>query len=182
VNAHVYTWLVLSTWRDLESLRRHTSGNIHEDVFKKRHIQRRSQQHYLPELLYDNFGFLVSFKNTEILYDYCFILIPGVGYAAASPICSRWLWFASCSSRCVILPVADSFCDCVMFGILGTFQKYPGPQELGSCWCCCWLIGSNYCWPVLLHVQRRNKKKKLDILRVKIKFAPRNSTPLISRK
>jgi hypothetical protein len=31
------------------------------------------------------------------------------------------------------------------------------------------------------HVQRR-RKKKLDILAVKIKLAPRNSTPLISRK
>ena len=31
------------------------------------------------------------------------------------------------------------------------------------------------------HVQRR-RKKKLDILAVKIKLAPRNSTPLMSRK
>ena len=23
----------------------------------------------------------------------------------------------------MILPVADSFCDCLMFGILGTFQR-----------------------------------------------------------
>ena len=30
--------------------------------------------------------------------------------------------------------------------------------------------------------QKRNNKKKLDILTVKIKLAPRNSMPLISRK
>ena len=32
------------------------------------------------------------------------------------------------------------------------------------------------------HAQRRNNKKKLDILMVKIKLAPKNSVPLISRK
>ena len=32
------------------------------------------------------------------------------------------------------------------------------------------------------HEQRRNNKKKLDILLVKTKLAPRNVTPLISRK
>jgi hypothetical protein len=35
---------------------------------------------------------------------------------------------------------------------------------------------------LISHVQRRNNNKKLDILTVKIKLAPRNSTLLISRK
>jgi len=38
----------------------------------------------------------------------------------------------------------------------------------------CGLLGS--------HVERRNKNKKLDILMAKIKFAPKNSISLISRK
>lgn len=35
---------------------------------------------------------------------------------------------------------------------------------------------------VLGHGQRRNDKKKIDILTVRIKLAPRNLTPLIRRK
>ena len=33
---------------------------------------------------------------------------------------SSWIWFASCSSRDVVLPAADNFCDGVILGILGT--------------------------------------------------------------
>lgn len=34
----------------------------------------------------------------------------------------------------MILPVADSFCECVMLGILGTFQlEMLGPREV-DCW------------------------------------------------
>ena len=44
-----------------------------------------------------------------------FISIPGVGYGAASDVHSSWLWFASCSGRGMVLQVADSFCDCVMW-------------------------------------------------------------------
>jgi hypothetical protein len=32
----------------------------------------------------DNLGVLVSLKNTEILREYAFILIPGMGYGTAS--------------------------------------------------------------------------------------------------
>lgn len=47
---------------------------------------------------------------------------------------------------------------------------------------CCWLAA--VCHSFLnSHAQRRNnKKKKLDVLMVNIKLAPRNSTSLISRK
>ena len=52
----------------------------------------------------------------------------------------------------MVLPAADSFCNCVMFGILGTFQRallggvsgYWSFRGLG-------VVGS--------HVQRRNKKE-----------------------
>ena len=46
----------------------------------------------------------------------------------------------------------------------------------------CWLAA--VCHSFLnSHAQRRNnKKKKLDVLMVNIKLAPRNSTSLISRK
>ncbi|KRY97607.1 hypothetical protein T11_1606, partial [Trichinella zimbabwensis] len=46
----------------------------------------------------------------------------------------------------------------------------------------CWLIAVGHRL-LSSHKQSRNKeKKKLDILTAKIKLAPRNSTPLISRK
>jgi hypothetical protein len=32
----------------------------------------------------DNFSLFVSLKNTEILYDYVFVLVPDVQYGAAS--------------------------------------------------------------------------------------------------
>jgi hypothetical protein len=37
---------------------------------------------------------LVSLKNTEILWEYVFILIPGVGYGALSDLPPQ-LWFAT---------------------------------------------------------------------------------------
>jgi hypothetical protein len=53
-----------------------------------------------------------------------FILIPGAGYGAASD-CPQQV-----TMICLVLftglhalPAADSFCDCVMFGILGTFPR-----------------------------------------------------------
>jgi hypothetical protein len=67
---------------------------------------------------------LVSFKKAiEVLYRNVFVLIPAVWYGAAWDCPQRRLWFASCSSRGVIFPAADSFSKCMMFGILGTFQR-----------------------------------------------------------
>jgi hypothetical protein len=62
----------------------------------------------------------------------------------------------------MILPVADSFFDCVMFGILGTFPrvyKCYGPEVYKCCW---WIVG----WWLMVvrygllysHVQRKEKK------------------------
>ena len=48
---------------------------------------------------------------------------PGVGYEAASDCPQKLSMIASCSSMGVILPAADSFCECVTFGILGTFLQ-----------------------------------------------------------
>lgn len=36
---------------------------------------------------------------------------------------SRWLGFASCFSRGVILAAGNSFCECVILGILASFQR-----------------------------------------------------------
>jgi hypothetical protein len=44
----------------------------------------------------------------------------------------------------------------------------------------CWLFDVG-CGLLSSHVQRTKKKKKSDILTVKIKLAPRNSMSLISR-
>ena len=75
----------------------------------------------------------------------------------------------------MILPDAGSFCDCVTSGILGTFKKvYINARALrGVVGCLLVTVG---CGLLSSHVQRRNNKK-LDILTVKIKFAPRNSMP-----
>jgi len=45
-------------------------------------------------------------------------------------VCSSWLWFVLFSNRGVVFPAADSFCNCVTFGILGTFQRWgTGPAQ-----------------------------------------------------
>ena len=61
-----------------------------------------------------------------------------------------------------------------MFGILGTLQqvdKCQGPERQG----CCWLRFVKWS-------RVKNNKKKLNILTVKIKLAPRNLKLLLSRK
>lgn len=50
-----------------------------------------------------------------------------------------------------------------------------GPQEVGGL-----LVVAAY--SLLSRAQRRNKKKKLDNLTVKITLAPRTSMPLVGRK
>ena len=65
---------------------------------------------------------------------------------------------------------------------LGAFQKvYINTRALRGR-VGCWLIAVGHRL-LSSHKQSRNKeKKKLDILTAKIKLAPRNSMPLISRK
>lgn len=77
------------------------------------------------------------------------------------------------------LPAAESFCDCVMFGSLGTFRGYinaKGPERCARLFIA---VGHHL---LSSCEQRRNNKKQIDILTAKIKFAPRDSTPQISRK
>lgn len=70
------------------------------------------------------------------------------------------------------MPSADSFCDCVTFGILGTFQR---TGEGG------WVV-IGWCGLLTSYAKRRNKKKKeFAILTVKVKLAWRNSMSLVSR-
>jgi hypothetical protein len=59
---------------------------------------------------------LVPLKSTEMLCEYVFVLIPGVGYGAASD-CPQQLTIIC------LVPVADSFCNYVIFGILETLQR-----------------------------------------------------------
>ena len=68
----------------------------------------------------------------------------------------------------MLLPAADSFCDCLIFGILGPFlrlYKWPGPERL--------VVGNGLLSSL---AQRRNNNKKLDILRM---WRMRNILPLI---
>lgn len=63
------------------------------------------------------------FKKHRTITRMCFPFHPRcerTGLLQAVP--SSWLWFASCSSRGMVLPAADSFSGCRMFGILETFQ------------------------------------------------------------
>ena len=91
-------------------------------------------------------------------------------------VCSSWLWFALCSSRGMVLPVAESFCHCVTFGILDTFRRVPRGRV--SCWRVVVGNGLFSC----CEQRRKNHKKELDILTLKTKLSPRTSMPLISRK
>jgi hypothetical protein len=59
----------------------------------------------------------------------------------------------------------------MVFGILGTLQRYPRNKES-----CCLLIGG--CWSYFvkwLCAKKEKNKKKLDILTLKIKLAPKNT-------
>lgn len=67
-----------------------------------------------------NFGF---FKKCRNIIGICFYFNARYGvwdYFRLSTV--TWLWFSLCSSSDMVFPPADSFCDCVTFGILGTFQ------------------------------------------------------------
>ena len=80
----------------------------------------------------------------------------------------------------MILPAADSFCNCVMLQNLGIFQKVYrllGPQEVELVG---WLLFFVGCSLSSSYVQRRNNTKKLDILMLNIKLVPRNTMPLIA--
>ena len=92
----------------------------------------------------DNSHILVSFKTTKKkILRICFHFNPRCGIwgcfrlftAADYDLPLAGVWF---------LPAAGSFCDCMMFGILGTFQrvyKCQGPKRLSGCWLVvCWLL------------------------------------------
>ena len=71
-----------------------------------------------------------------------------MGRGAASD-CPHQLCFASCSGKGDDLPAADSFCNCVTFGILGSFERQSGLLVIG------WLlVVVGRC--LLSSVQRRN--------------------------
>lgn len=119
------------------------------------------------------FVFLWKKKTTQNVVEIYFHFNPKCGDIRLPH--SRWLWFASCSSQALVLPAAGSFLECLVFGIL-----WLGLVGLtAGCGCvlllviCCNLLSS--------HVQRPQKKKS-GILMAVVRLAPRNSTPLLSRK
>jgi hypothetical protein len=123
----------------------------------------------------DNFEIFLKNKTTEIIQEHVSVLTPGGDTGLLQTVHSSSPWFASCSSRSVILPATDSFWDCMMFGILGTFQRVGDGGWVG------WLVGG--CGLLSSYVKRRNNnKKKLGILTVKIKLALRNLLSLLSRQ
>lgn len=91
----------------------------------------------------------------------------------------------------MILPAADSFCDCVKFGILENFQRVSNSLRVraprrrlvgGGVLLGCWLlVAVGWSW-LSSHAQRINNKKKLGLLPTKGQLAIRSPKPLISRK
>lgn len=87
------------------------------------------------------------------------------------------------------LPAAESFCKGMTFGILGTLERiykcYHSKRHKGcccsscfsSCCSCCWLLFVTVCQELLCR-----DEKKLGILSVKMKLAPRKLMPLINRE
>lgn len=89
---------------------------------------------------------------------FVFVLIQVWGMGLLS---SSWLWFALCSNRGMVLPAAESFCNCVTFGILGTFQKvykFQSSERQNL-----WLVVVQGCWLQFFSncAQWRNKKKEV---------------------
>ena len=70
------------------------------------------------------------------------------------------------------MPAKDNFCDCVTFGILRTFETAPRGKVVG--WLPLIVVSRDL---LVSHVQRRNNKKILDVLMVKIKLAPKELNP-----
>jgi hypothetical protein len=63
----------------------------------------------------------------------------------------------------MILTAEDNFCNCVVFGILGTFQwvcKCKGPEKLEG-W---WLVIQEGWLRFVSHAQRRNKRKEIRVM------------------
>ena len=86
----------------------------------------------------ENFGFL---KHPIMLYEYVFVLIPGVRYGAVQIVHSRWLWFASCSGREMILPAADSFSNYATLELWGLSSEYLNGTASRGAVHCCWTVG-----------------------------------------
>lgn len=119
---------------------------------------------------------LVSLKHTNIMGMDVFILVPGVGYEAASLSTAGDCDLPRALARawsCQLYRVVAIVCH---FGTLGTFQRIykcsspDGKDRLATG--CCWAV---LCQVVLCE---ETEKKKSNILTPKIKLAPRNSTPL----
>lgn len=126
----------------------------------------RSQVFYIPSWCVQWVTILeLGFKKHRNVIRPCCHFNPRCGIWAASD-CSqkRTMIYLVLSSRCVILPVTKSFCGC-------DIRNSEEFQRVCNAGCC--LLSH--------HAQGRNKKK-LDILKMKIKFTPKNSLLLISRK
>lgn len=77
---------------------------------------------HIKDWFTEDFGFLKKKKkkkDTEMLWEHVFGLIPGVDLLFQR----SWLWFALCSSRGVILPAEDSFCKCMVLRMLRTLER-----------------------------------------------------------
>lgn len=63
----------------------------------------------------------------------------------------------------MMLPVLSNFCDYVMFGIPGTFQRVYKCQGPESWWVVCWLFREvGYGRLVSVVTEEKKKRKKLD--------------------
>lgn len=58
-----------------------------------------------------------------MLWEYVFLLIPDVGYGAASVYLQQMTMICLVLLQGMILPAAQSFCKWVTFGILGALER-----------------------------------------------------------
>ena len=93
---------------------------------------------------------------------------------------SNCLCFDTYSSKGIILTCADSFHDCMMFEILGTFRGFINTRTLRDLVDFCWLVG---CVLLCIHTQRKKQQEEKFInLDNKYKSASRNLISLVSRQ
>ena len=64
----------------------------------------------------------------------------------------------------MVLPAADSFCDCVMFGILGTFQRGINLKALRGRVGGCWLFREVGCGLLIAMVKEKIKDSVIHSL------------------
>jgi len=150
-----------------------SQGEGHRNNANYSHSRNWSQHRFVVRTL-------VSLKK-HILWYYDFVLIPGVWYGATKD-CAYHL-----TMNCLLLQKGHDFASfgffllwCLEFWWL--FREYINARGPGEGWVVVYWLNRVGHFLLNSHEQRRNRKKKFNILMIKIKLASKSSAFLLSSK